>query len=126
MANFHKLISYQNKILLFFFRHQIKMLIGILERLHNLYCVCNRRCQPKCRLYPFLLFGHDLLVLKIIDPVFRELCSDSFITPFVLLYQPLCFCGIAAEMFFVWMPLLNLNKWYKKMPYFKYLFKTLF
>lgn len=38
----------------------------------------------------------------------------------------LCFCGIAVEMFFVWMPLLNLNKWYKKMPYFKYLFKTLF
>lgn len=38
----------------------------------------------------------------------------------------LCFCGIAAEMFFVWMPLLNLNKWYKKMSYFKYLFKTLF
>lgn len=38
----------------------------------------------------------------------------------------LCFCGIAVEMFFVWMPLLNLNKWYKKMSYFKYLFKTLF
>ena len=38
----------------------------------------------------------------------------------------LCFCGIAAEMLFVWMPLLNLNKWYKKMSYFKYLFKTLF
>lgn len=38
----------------------------------------------------------------------------------------LCFCGIAVEMLFVWMPLLNLNKWYKKMSYFKYLFKTLF
>lgn len=38
----------------------------------------------------------------------------------------LCFTGIAAEMIFVWMPLLNLNKWYKKMSYFKYLFKTLF
>lgn len=38
----------------------------------------------------------------------------------------LCFCGIAVEMFLVWMPLLNLNKWYKKMSYFKYLFKTLF
>lgn len=38
----------------------------------------------------------------------------------------LCFCGIAAEMLFVWMPLLNLDKWYKKMSYFKYLFKTLF
>lgn len=38
----------------------------------------------------------------------------------------LCFGGIAAEMLFVWMPLLNLDKWYKKMSYFKYLFKTLF
>ena len=38
----------------------------------------------------------------------------------------LCFIGIAAEMIFVWMPLLNLDKWYKKMSYFKYLFKTLF
>lgn len=38
----------------------------------------------------------------------------------------LCFTGIALEMIFVWMPLLNLNKWYKKMSYFKYLFKTLF
>ena len=37
-----------------------------------------------------------------------------------------CFCGIAAEMLFVWMPLLYLDKWYKKMSYFKYLFKTFF
>lgn len=38
----------------------------------------------------------------------------------------LCFCGVAVEMLFIWMPLLNLDKWYKKMSYFKYLFKTLF
>lgn len=37
-----------------------------------------------------------------------------------------CLCGIAIEILFAWMPLLNRDKWYKKMSYFKYLFKTLF
>ena len=37
-----------------------------------------------------------------------------------------CLCSIAIEIFFVWMPLLNRNKWYNKMSYFKYLFKNLF
>ena len=38
----------------------------------------------------------------------------------------LCFCGIAIEILFVWIPLLNRDKWYNKMSYFKYLFKILF
>jgi hypothetical protein len=40
----------------------------------------------------------------------------------------ICFCimGIAAEIIFIWMPIINLNKWYKKMSYFKYIFTTLF
>ena len=38
----------------------------------------------------------------------------------------LCFCGIAIEILFVWMPIFNRDKWYKKMSYFKYIFTTLF
>lgn len=40
----------------------------------------------------------------------------------------ICFCiiGIAAEVLFIWIPLLNLDKWYKKMSYFKYIFTILF
>lgn len=59
-----------------------------------------------------------IILVKAFNNTLANVNVDTFIG--------LCFCGIAAEMLFVWMPLLNLNKWYKKMSYFKYLFKTLF
>lgn len=59
-----------------------------------------------------------ILLIKAINDTLANVDIDTLIS--------LCFGGIAVEMLFVWMPLLNLDKWYKKMSYFKYLFKTLF
>lgn len=59
-----------------------------------------------------------ILLIKAFNNTLANVNVDTFIG--------LCLCSIAIEIFFVWMPLLNRNKWYKKMPYFKYLFKTLF
>ncbi len=59
-----------------------------------------------------------ILLIKAINGTLANVDIDTLIS--------LCFGGIAVEMLFVWMPLLNLDKWYKKMSYFKYLFKTLF
>ena len=59
-----------------------------------------------------------IILIKAFNNTLANVNVDTFIG--------LCLCSIAIEIFFVWMPLLNRNKWYKKMPYFKYLFKTLF
>lgn len=59
-----------------------------------------------------------ILLIKVMNNTLADANIDTLIS--------LCFGGIAAEIFFVWMPLLNRNKWYKKMSYFKYLFKNLF
>lgn len=59
-----------------------------------------------------------ILLIKAMNNTLNNVCIDTLIG--------LCFGGIAVEMLFVWMPLFNLDKWYKKMSYFKYLFKTLF
>ena len=59
-----------------------------------------------------------IILIKAFNNTLVNVNIDTFIS--------LCLCGIAIEIFFVWMPLLNRNKWYKKMSYFKYLFKNLF
>lgn len=59
-----------------------------------------------------------IILIKALSNTLVNVNVDTFIG--------LCSCGIAIEIFFVWMPLFNRNKWYKKMPYFKYLFKNLF
>lgn len=59
-----------------------------------------------------------IILIKAFNNTLANANVDTFIG--------LCLCSIAIEIFFVWMPLLNLDKWYKKMPYFKYIFKTLF
>ena len=59
-----------------------------------------------------------IILIKAFNNTLANVNVDTFIG--------LCLCGIAIEIFFVWMPLFNRNKWYKKMPYFKYLFKNLF
>lgn len=59
-----------------------------------------------------------IILIKAFNNTLANVNVDTFIG--------LCLCGIVIESLFVWMPLLNRDKWYKKMSYFKYLFKTLF
>lgn len=59
-----------------------------------------------------------IILIKALSNTLVNVNVDTFIG--------LCLCSIAIEIFFVWIPLLNRNKWYKKISYFKYLFKNLF
>lgn len=59
-----------------------------------------------------------ILLIKAMNNTLKSVCIDTLIG--------LCFGGIAIEILFVWMPIFNRDKWYKKMSYFKYIFTTLF
>lgn len=61
------------------------------------------------------------LVILLINALNSTLTSVS-----IDILTSLCLCGIAIEILFVWMPIFNRDKWYKKMSYFKYIFTTLF
>ena len=59
-----------------------------------------------------------IILIKAFNNTLANVNVDTFIG--------LCLCGIAIEILFVWMPIFNRDKWYKKMSYFKYIFTTLF
>ena len=59
-----------------------------------------------------------IILIKAFNNTLVNVNVDTFIG--------LCLCGIAIEIFFFFFSLFNRNKWYKKISYFKYLFKNLF